>query len=78
MAAEVLSQVGIQVDVYDVMPSVGRKFLMAGKGSMNITHSEALADFLTRYDSRRENIEPLFLKPSNLMRRVNGYMDLEN
>lgn len=50
MTAEVLSQVGIQVDVYDVMPSVGRKFLMAGKGSMNITHSEALAAFLTRYD----------------------------
>lgn len=59
MAAEVLSQAGIQVDVYDAMPSVGRKFLMAGKGGMNITHSEPLADFLTRYGSRREQIEPL-------------------
>ncbi|MDD4911030.1 MAG: TIGR03862 family flavoprotein [Sideroxydans sp.] len=59
MAAEVLSQSGIHVDVYDAMPSVGRKFLMAGKGGMNITHSEPLADFLPRYGSRREQIEPL-------------------
>jgi len=36
------------------MPSVGREFLMAGKGGMNITHPEPLADFLTRYGSRRE------------------------
>ncbi|MBA4382467.1 MAG: hypothetical protein C0406_07870 [Sideroxydans sp.] len=60
IAAEVLSQAGIHVDVYNAMLSVGRKFLMAGKGSMNITHSEPLADFLTRYSSRRENIEPHF------------------
>jgi uncharacterized flavoprotein (TIGR03862 family) len=59
MAAEVLAQAGIQVDVYDAMPSVGRKFLMAGKGGMNITHAEPFADFLTRYGSRREQIEPL-------------------
>jgi hypothetical protein len=59
MAAEVLAQAGIHVDVYDAMPSVGRKFLMAGKGGMNITHSEPLAHFLTRYGSRREQIEPL-------------------
>ncbi|HBA65511.1 MAG TPA: aminoacetone oxidase family FAD-binding enzyme, partial [Methylococcaceae bacterium] len=39
MAAEALSQSGVRVDVYDAMPSVGRKFLMAGKGGMNITHS---------------------------------------
>ncbi len=59
MAAEVLAQAGIHVDVYDAMPSVGRKFLMAGKGGMNITHSEPLTHFLTRYGSRREQIEPL-------------------
>lgn len=59
MAAEVLSQAGIHVDVYDAMPSVGRKFLMAGKGGMNITHAEPFADFVTRYGARRENIEPL-------------------
>jgi uncharacterized flavoprotein (TIGR03862 family) len=40
MAAEVLAAGGVQVDLYDAMPSVGRKFLLAGKGGMNITHSE--------------------------------------
>ena len=40
MAAEVLSGAGIVVDVYDAMPSVGRKFLLAGKGGLNLTHSE--------------------------------------
>lgn len=53
MAADVLSAGGsLQVDVYDAMPSVGRKFLMAGKGGMNITHSEPLADFVGRYGAR--------------------------
>ena len=49
MAAEVLSQAGVQVDVYDGMPSVGRKFLLAGVGGMNITHSEPYPAFLSRY-----------------------------
>jgi len=48
MAAEVLAQ-GARVTVYDAMPSVGRKFLMAGRGGLNLTHSEQLAAFLTRY-----------------------------
>jgi uncharacterized flavoprotein (TIGR03862 family) len=59
MAAEVLSEVGIRVDVYDAMPSVGRKFLMAGKGGMNITHSEPMDAFLTRYGARSAQIAPL-------------------
>jgi hypothetical protein len=59
MAAEVLSRGGVRVDVYDAMPSVGRKFLMAGKGGMNITHAEPLEKFLDRYGARREVIEPL-------------------
>lgn len=59
MAAEELVHAGVQVDVYDAMPSVGRKFLMAGKGGMNITHAESFADFLTRYGTRRSDIEPL-------------------
>ncbi|MFA6061452.1 MAG: TIGR03862 family flavoprotein [Gallionella sp.] len=59
MAAEVLSESGIQVDVYDAMPTVGRKFLMAGKGGMNITHSEPLAAFVSRYGARSSNIAPL-------------------
>lgn len=59
MAAEVLSQAGMQVDLYDAMPSVGRKFLMAGKGGMNISHSEPFDKFLSRYGARRANIEPM-------------------
>jgi uncharacterized flavoprotein (TIGR03862 family) len=59
MAAEALAQRGIQVNVYDAMPSVGRKFLMAGKGGMNITHSEPLEPFLGRYGARRAQIAPL-------------------
>ncbi len=52
MAAEVLSQAGVRVDLYDAMPSVGRKFLLAGKGGMNITHSEPIDDFVQRYGAR--------------------------
>jgi uncharacterized flavoprotein (TIGR03862 family) len=59
MAAEALAQRGVSVDVYDAMPSVGRKFLMAGKGGMNITHAEPLDDLLARYGSRRAQVEPL-------------------
>ena len=59
MAAEALASGGVQVDVYDAMPSVGRKFLMAGKGGMNITHSEPLDAFLGRYGARREQIAAL-------------------
>ncbi|UST84352.1 TIGR03862 family flavoprotein [Pseudomonas siliginis] len=59
MAAEVLSQAGIRVDVYDGMPSVGRKFLLAGVGGMNITHSEAYPAFLSRYAERAPQIAPL-------------------
>ncbi|MEL0166901.1 MAG: TIGR03862 family flavoprotein [Pseudomonadaceae bacterium] len=49
MAAEVLSTAGLSVDLYDAMPSVGRKFLLAGVGGMNITHSEPAIPFLSRY-----------------------------
>jgi len=49
MAAEVLARGGAAVAVYDAMPSAGRKFLMAGRGGLNLTHSEALPEFLTRY-----------------------------
>jgi uncharacterized flavoprotein (TIGR03862 family) len=49
MAAEVLAQGGAQVTVYDAMASAGRKFLMAGRGGLNLTHSEALPAFLGRY-----------------------------
>ncbi len=59
MAAEALISGGVSVDLYDAMPSVGRKFLMAGKGGMNLTHSEPLEQFLSRYGTRRAQIEPL-------------------
>jgi len=59
MAAEVLSQAGVRVDLYDGMPSVGRKFLLAGVGGMNITHSEAYPAFLSRYAERAPHIAPL-------------------
>ena len=49
MAAEVLAQGGARVIVYDAMPSAGRKFLMAGRGGLNLTHSEKLPQFLARY-----------------------------
>jgi uncharacterized flavoprotein (TIGR03862 family) len=49
MAAEVLAAGGSGITVYDAMPSAGRKFLMAGRGGLNLTHSEALSALLTRY-----------------------------
>lgn len=49
MAAEVLAQGSASVTVYDAMPSAGRKFLMAGRGGLNLTHSEPLPEFLERY-----------------------------
>jgi len=59
MAAEVLVRGGVRVDVYDAMPTVGRKFLRAGKGGLNITHAEPADDFLSRYGVRRAQIKPL-------------------
>ena len=49
MAAETLVAQGLSVDVYERMPSLGRRFLMAGRGGLNLTHSEPLADFVARY-----------------------------
>jgi uncharacterized flavoprotein (TIGR03862 family) len=57
MAAEVLAAAGVQVDVYDAMPSAGRKFLLAGKGGMNITHSEDYAAFVSRYRARAPQVK---------------------
>jgi uncharacterized flavoprotein (TIGR03862 family) len=59
MAAEMLSNANIKVDVYDAMPSVGRKFLLAGKGGMNLTHSEPSNTFLSRYASCAPDLKPL-------------------
>jgi len=74
MAAEVLSLGGVSVVVYDAMPSVGRKFLMAGKGGMNITHSAPPQSFLDHYGEQREQIQPLLqiFPPHALREWVHG------
>ncbi len=59
MAAEAAAEGGAKVDVYDAMPSVGRKFLLAGKGGLNLTHGEPLDRFLERYGARRDRLAPL-------------------
>ena len=59
MGAEVLAAGGVRVDVFDAMPSLGRKFLLAGVGGMNITHSEPFASFVARYGARASDIRPL-------------------
>ncbi len=59
MAAEALAEAGLRVDAHDAMPAVGRKFLLAGKGGLNLTHSEPLEPFLGRYGARREALEPM-------------------
>lgn len=59
MAAEVLAKAGKRVTIYDRMPSVARKLLMAGRGGLNLTHSEALETFLKRYGASSEWLSPL-------------------
>jgi uncharacterized flavoprotein (TIGR03862 family) len=59
MAALVLSEAGHPVHLYDAMPSVGRKFLLAGKGGLNLTHSEELDSFLRRYGKRQAEMDAI-------------------
>ena len=63
MAAEAISRSGgadeVHVDLFEAMPSLARKFLLAGKGGMNITHSEPAAAFRARYGTRQDRIAPL-------------------
>lgn len=59
MAAETLAAGGLAVDLYDALPSIGRKLLIAGKGGLNITHSEAAAAFRQRYGARQREMTPL-------------------
>ena len=74
VAAEVLSQNGVRVDLYDAMPSLGRKFLLAGVGGMNITHSEPFDVFLSRYGARAVDIKPLLeaFPPAALREWIHG------
>jgi uncharacterized flavoprotein (TIGR03862 family) len=59
MAAEVLAARGHRVALYDAMPSAGRKFLMAGRGGLNLTHSEPFARFLGRYGDAAPHLAPM-------------------
>ncbi|CAL96388.1 TIGR03862 family flavoprotein [Azoarcus olearius] len=59
IAAEVLAAAGAEVTVHEAMPSVGRKFLLAGRGGLNLTHSEPTEAFLGRYGQRRDTLAPL-------------------
>jgi uncharacterized flavoprotein (TIGR03862 family) len=74
MAAEMLSQAGVTVDLYDAMPSVGRKFLLAGVGGMNITHSEPFEPFVARYRERADALRPLLeaFSADELVRWIHG------
>jgi len=74
MAAEVLIGHGVKVDVYDSMTSLGRKFLMAGRGGLNLTHSEPFEQFVARYGNRRDKIEPMLRSfgPDQLIEWAHG------
>jgi uncharacterized flavoprotein (TIGR03862 family) len=56
MAAEVLARAGVSVHLFDAMPSVGRKFLLAGRGGLNLTHSEPLTPFISRFGARSAEV----------------------
>ena len=74
MAGEVLSAAGVAVTVYERMPSLGRKFLMAGRGGLNLTHSEPLDDFLGRYGVAQAVVGPVVkaFQPTDLINWANG------
>ena len=74
MAAEVLAERGNTVALYDSMPSPGRKFLLAGKGGLNLTHSEAMGSFIPRYGARAGLFQSLLAEfgPSDLRNRAKG------
>ena len=59
MASEILSELGHEVHLFDAMPSVGRKFLLAGRGGLNLTHSEDFKQFLTRYAESQMRLQPV-------------------
>jgi len=74
MAAEVCADDGLPVDLFDAMPSVARKFLLAGKGGMNITHAEPYEAFVGRYGARATHLRPLLdaFGPAALREWIHG------
>jgi uncharacterized flavoprotein (TIGR03862 family) len=74
MAAETLGAAGVSVDVYDRMPTVGRKFLMAGRGGLNLTHSEPFETFVSRYGAAAARLRPILeaFPPAKLIEWAEG------
>lgn len=74
MAAETLINAGLDVDVYESMPTLGRKFLRAGLGGLNITHSEPFAVFCTRYGDKQQKMQAMLdaFTPDALCEWVHG------
>ncbi len=74
MAAEVLSAAGHGVTLYERMPSVGRKLLIAGRGGLNLTHSESYDNFCTRYGAANARLGPILksFPPDALIKWVRG------
>src|SRR4051812_37574929 len=78
MAAEVLSAGGVIVDLFDAMPSVGRKFLLAGRGGLNLTHSEQGETFLSRFGDRSAQLrEAITAFDSAEVRRWAGALGID-
>jgi uncharacterized flavoprotein (TIGR03862 family) len=73
-AAEVLAQAGVAVTIHDSMPNPARKFLLAGRGGLNLTHSESLDAFLSRYGGARPHLEPVIraFTPDDLRQWCDG------
>jgi len=74
MAAEILSAAGLSVTVYERMPTPGRKLLIAGRGGLNLTHSEPFARFVTRYGAASSRLAPILeaFPPSALIAWAEG------
>lgn len=74
IAAETLAEKGVRVTVYERMPTPGRKFLMAGRGGLNLTHSEPLEAFLDRYAAGKDALAPVIANftPADLRRWADG------
>ena len=74
MAAEILSAAGLAVTVYERMPTPGRKLLMAGRGGLNLTHSEPFDRFVSRYGAASHRLAPILkaFPPSALIAWAEG------
>ena len=58
MSAQIIASAGHQVKIYDAMPNFGRKFLLAGRGGLNLTHSQSFEKFIKNYFENQDWLEP--------------------